>query len=110
MLMDRGSMKEIKVNTMKQLLLSKKFVVTSEIDLYRMLQKWFHDVRNTDMTQDEMNTIVDSIFPSLNISNLTQYPNIRGLKKDNLIPLKLIHEATDTNCEMIMRLMDDMER
>lgn len=108
MLMERSSMREINIATMRQLILSRNFVVTSEMELYQMLKTWFHELADASMSG--LCSIVDTIFALLNIPHLTQYPNIKALKKDKLIPLEMIHDATDTNCEMINRLMEDMER
>ncbi|CAO1398386.1 unnamed protein product [Diamesa serratosioi] len=107
MIMERFAMKEINIITMRQLILSEDFVITSEMDLYRMLQKWFLELVDSSMLG--ACSTVDSIFSLLNVANLTQYPNIRGLKKDKLIPIEMIHDATDANCEMIIRLLGDVE-
>ena len=106
--MERNSMREVSPTTMRELILSRNFVVTDELALYDMLKSWFQELI-------ELNTIFtfnisDTLFAVLNVPHLTQSPNIRRLKQERLIPRQLIHEATDTNCEMLMRLMADMDR
>lgn len=108
MLMERYTMRDISIVTMSQLVMSKDFAITSEMDLYNMLKTWILELEESSIA--EAFNMVDSIFSQLNIPNLTQYSNIRSLKKDNLIPIELIHDATDTNCEMMIRLMADIER